>query len=143
MLGNLAKWLRVMGCDAHYQPFYKEGVIDCLVHEGRLLLSKNRRVVEMYNPSLFIASEKVQTQLHEILKKGYFSFDKSQWFTRCLVCNIQLKTIPLQEAKTRIPEYIYYQNNAEIHVCTSCGRYFWPGSHKTRMINQILDWKLF
>ena len=27
MLGRLAKWLRVLGYDTLYQPFYKRGVI--------------------------------------------------------------------------------------------------------------------
>jgi len=142
MLGRLSKWLRVMGCDAHYQSFYKEGIIDGFIRDGRLLLSRNRRIIDKYNPSLFIESEQVQTQLQEIRKKGYISLNRSQWFTRCLVCNIQLERISLEDAKVHIPEYIFSQNNSGIHFCTSCGRYFWPGSHKTRMMSQVSEWLL-
>jgi len=142
MLGRLSKWLRVMGCDAHYQPYYGPGMIDVLVRDGRLLLSRNRRMTEIYTPSLFIETDHLRTQLREIIKKGYLFPDNSQWFTRCLVCNIPLKKISIEEAKTRIPEYIFTQNTPGIHFCPSCRRYFWPGSHKTRMMNQISEWNL-
>lgn len=142
MLGRLSKWLRVMGYDTHYQPFYGAGFIDALIRDGRLLLSRNRRMTELYTPSLFIKTDHVRTQLQEIIKKGYLTPDDSRWFTRCLVCNIPLKKIPIEEAKAQIPDYIYTQNNPDIHLCSSCGRYFWPGSHKTRMMKQLSEWDL-
>jgi len=142
MLGRLSKWLRVMGCDTHYQPFYKDGMLDVFIRDDRLLLSRNRRIIGKYNPSLFIGTDHVRTQLQEIIKKGYLSLDNSQWFTRCLVCNTLLKRIPLVDIKATIPEYILSQNNSGIHFCPSCGRYFWPGSHITRMMNQVSEWNL-
>lgn len=141
MLGRLSKWLRVMGYDTHYQPFYGPEMIKVLMRDGRLLLSRNRRMTEIYTPALFIETDQVRTQLQEIIKKGYLSLDDSQWFTRCLICNIPLKKISMEDAKAHIPEYIT-QNNPDIHFCPSCGRYFWPGSHKTRMMNQISEWNL-
>jgi len=142
MLGRLSKWLRVMGCDTHYQPFYGSGMIDVFIRDGRLLLSRNRRLIEKYNPSLFIGTDHIRTQLQEIIKKGYLSPDSSQWFTRCLICNIPLKKISMEDAEAQIPEYIFSQNNSGIHFCPSCGRYFWPGSHKIRMMTQLSAWQL-
>lgn len=142
MLGHLSKWLRVMGCDTHYQPFYKDGMLDVLIRDGRLLLSRNRRIIEKYNPSLFIGTDHVRTQLKEIIKKGYLTLDSSRWFTRCLVCNTLLRRVSIEDAKAHIPEYISSQDNSSIHYCASCGRYFWPGSHRTRMMNQISEWCL-
>jgi uncharacterized protein len=140
MLGRLSKWLRVMGYDTHYQPFYKEGIIDGFIRDERLLLSRNRQTTNKYDPSLLIVSEQIGTQLQEIFKKGYIYLDKSRWFTRCLICNIQLEKISIENIKVQIPEYIFSQNNPRIHFCPCCGRYFWPGSHKTRMISQISKW---
>ncbi|MBN1626305.1 MAG: Mut7-C RNAse domain-containing protein [Deltaproteobacteria bacterium] len=143
MLGRLSKWLRVMGCDTHYQPFYRSEIIDMSIREGRLLLTRNRRMTEKYHPSLLIETDNVRTQLQEILKKGYLTLDSSRWFTRCLVCNIPLKKIPIEESKAQIPDYIFNQNKPDIYLCPSCGRYFWPGSHKTRMMKQLSEWNLF
>ena len=38
MLGRLAKWLRVLGYDTHYQSHYKKGVIEAHVQKGCRLL---------------------------------------------------------------------------------------------------------
>jgi uncharacterized protein with PIN domain len=140
MLGRLSKWLRIMGYDTHYQPFYNGVAIDFIMKEGCLLLTRNKRLVNKYIPSYLINSEHVGTQLQEMAKSGYLHLDRSQWFSRCLVCNTHLQSISPEEAKAHIPEYIFTQNISGLHFCPSCGRYFWPGSHKTRMMSQISKW---
>jgi uncharacterized protein len=144
MLGRLAKWLRVMGYDTHYpQPSYKEGLIGCGAGEGRLLLSRNKRIIERYQHSLLIVAEDVRTQLKEMSDNGCLPLDRSRWFTRCLICNMPFKKISLEDARAYIPEYILSQNSDVIHFCPSCKRYFWPGSHRTRMLDQISLWRLY
>ncbi|MFC1820614.1 Mut7-C RNAse domain-containing protein [Thermodesulfobacteriota bacterium] len=140
MLGRLAKWLRVMGCDTHYQPYYNEGVIDRLVHEGRLLLSRHSSIIDQYPNSLLILSDHVKEQLQEIRSKAHLRVDRSKWFRRCLTCNIPLKDVSIEDARENIPEYVFYQNITSVRFCPSCSRYFWPGSHRNRMINQLKEW---
>ena len=141
MLGRLAKWLRVMGFYAHYQPFYREGEINRLVHDGMLLLSRRRAITEQYKNSLLIDSDKVKWQLQELRDTGYINQqDRTKWFTRCLACNIPLKEISAKDARENIPEYIYYRDKKGIHYCPSCSRHFWPGSHRDHMIRQLEEW---
>lgn len=140
MLGRLAKWLRVIGCDTHYQPFYKEGVIARLMQDRRIFLSCSRTVIEQYPNSLHIKSNKLKGQLQEIRDIGYISNDRSKWFGRCLNCNISLKQVSVEDARENIPEHVFYQNIAGIHFCPSCTRYFWPGSHRHNMIKQLEEW---
>jgi uncharacterized protein with PIN domain len=140
MLGRLSKWLRVIGYDTVYRSVYREGEIHDYMGEGRVLLSRNRRLVERYNYSLLIESDHAGTQIRETVKKGYLLLNKSQWFSRCLVCNVPFQNVSREEAQTHIPEYIFSQNISALHLCPSCGRYFWPGSHKARMVSQISEW---
>ena len=140
MLGRLAKWLRVMGFDTHYQPFYKEGVINNLVHAGRMLLSRHRSVINRYSSSMLILSDHVKEQLQEIQREGYFRGEWPKWFTRCLICNTPLKNVSIEDALENIPEYVFYQTVKRVRFCPSCTQYFWPGSHKDRMINQLEEW---
>jgi uncharacterized protein with PIN domain len=141
MLGKLAKWLRVMGFDTHYQPVYKDVTIRELVNEGRLLLSRHYGLVKMYPHSLLILSDKVPLQLEEIRARGYLTGDiKKRWFTRCLLCNTLLEEASIDDASKCIPDYIVHQNIKELHFCPSCRRYFWPGSHRYRMVNQLNHW---
>jgi uncharacterized protein with PIN domain len=51
-----------------------------------------------------------------------------------------LQTAAVGEAREGIPEYVYYQGLTKIRTCPSCGRYFWPGSHRERMIEQLTTW---
>ena len=140
MLGKLAKWLRIMGYDTHYQPFYKEGVIEQLVHEDRRLLSRHRATIEQYPNSILILSDHVKEQLYEIRNRGNLIFERANWFSRCLICNVNLEEVEAIEARENVPEYIFYENIIDIRFCPSCCRYYWPGSHRERMIRQLDEW---
>jgi uncharacterized protein with PIN domain len=140
MLGRLAKWLRIMGIDAHYQSSYKKMEIECLLKKGRILLTGNRTLKENLNPSILICSDKVQYQLMEIKKNGLLPSTDKNWFKRCIRCNIPLQSVDIDDARGRIPEYIISQNIKGIQRCPSCNRYFWPGSHRERMLEQIKGW---
>jgi len=142
MLGKLAKWLRVMGFDAHYQPVYKLGEIDKLHSGGRLLLTRNSAITSLFRPSLLINADRIKHQLYEVKDKGFLPIDKGKWFSRCLSCNIPLMTVSPKSTHSDIPEYILMRSNTGISHCPSCNRCFWKGSHRKKMINQITEWSL-
>jgi len=140
MLGKLAKWLRVMGYDTHYQSYYKKGEIETYLNEGRLLLSRSRSVTELFPNSLLILSNHVKDQLQELMDASLISSDNSRWFSRCILCNVVLNQAKKEEARDRVPDYVFSQNINGIRYCPSCDRYFWPGSHKEKMISLMVDW---
>ncbi|MDY7038133.1 MAG: Mut7-C RNAse domain-containing protein [Thermodesulfobacteriota bacterium] len=141
MLGKLAKWLRVMGYDTHYQSFYNEGVIEQLMHEGRRLLSRHRATIEQYPNSILILSDHVKEQLDEIRTWGGLKCGRSHWFSRCLICNVNLEEADAVKARENVPEHVFYESFADnIRFCPSCCRYYWPGSHRKMMIRQLGEW---
>lgn len=140
MLGRLAKWLRVMGYDTHYQSFYRKEDMETLIHRGRTLLSRHKKTIDQYPGSLMIQSDRVKEQLHEIRFGFQLEPDRSQWFTRCLICNVLLIRTQSKSIRANIPDYILYNNPSHLRVCPSCGRYFWPGSHRENMLNHLEDW---
>jgi uncharacterized protein with PIN domain len=140
MLGRLSKWLRVMGYDAHYQSHYEEGLFERLVGEGRRLLSRRTSLVDRYTNAVWIQSDHVHEQLQELREKVGLAADRSNWFTRCLVCNVPLKKISSDTSLESVPDYILHQEFPDIHSCPVCGRFFWPGSHRTRMTLQLEEW---
>ncbi|MBW1765757.1 MAG: hypothetical protein JRJ65_01755 [Deltaproteobacteria bacterium] len=140
MLGRLAKWLRVMGFDTHYQPFYQEGMVESLMREGRLLLSRRRSTADRYPESLFIRSDHVKDQLLELRENGYLTYCRSSWFARCIICNLPLRNVAAEDARENVPEYVFYQNITGIRFCPSCSRYFWPGTHRRKMIRLLDEW---
>jgi uncharacterized protein with PIN domain len=142
MLGRLAKWLRVLGYDTLYQPSYKQDVIENAVREGRKLLSRHRPTVAHYVNAILIRSDHVKDQLYEIKNAGALTSERSEWFSRCLLCNVLLQRAEGTDALANVPEYVFYQSASGIRVCPSCGRYFWPGSHRERMVRQLEEWGL-
>ena len=73
MLGKLAKWLRVLGYDTHYQGYYGPGVIAQLVKDNRLLLSRHNETVNRYLGTLLIMHG-TNILLNWILIFGNFGF---------------------------------------------------------------------
>jgi uncharacterized protein with PIN domain len=142
MLGSLAKWLRVLGCDAHYRSHYREGSLGVLLEEGRLLLSRNRKTVRLHAGSVLIRSDRVGEQLREMRSAGLTHSRQERWFTRCLRCNAPLEKVPPPESMREIPEYVFFERPDEISRCPSCGRYYWPGTHRERMMVQLREWGL-
>ena len=140
MLGRLAKWLRILGYDTHYQPFYQGPVMDQYIKDGRLLLSRKRSTTENYTNSFLIKADTVKSQLNEMRNSNYIKSARSMWLTRCLVCNSLLQKASPETARDMVPEYVYNQNHKDIRFCGSCEHYLWPGSHRDRIINQLKMW---
>ena len=140
MLGKLSKWLRIMGYDTHYQSFYTKERISHLVDDGRILLSRHSSTVQQYPNSLLIRSDHVKEQIHEMKSKDYLTLQRSEWFNRCLICNVLLRKAEAEYARENVPEYVFHNNMTEIRFCPSCNRYFWPGNHRKNMIEQLEEW---
>ncbi len=141
-LGKLAKWLRIMGFDAHYQTSYNNMEIGIHIKDGRTLLTRNMVLMISHKPSFMIHSDKVQDQLIEMKKYGFLPVAYNEWFRRCIKCNIPLMSVQLEDARGRIPEHVLSQNTGGVKFCPSCKRYLWPGSHRVNMLNQIKNWGL-
>lgn len=140
MLGRLATWLRVLGYDTHYQSYYLDEEIVGLMRQNRWLATRRSTRWEQCRKTACLHSEQVGEQLKELLAKLELQPEFSGWFTRCLRCNVILETVADEEAMEKVPEYVFYQSRGKIKVCRSCGRYFWPGSHRKRMLKQLTAW---
>ncbi len=141
-LGTLAKWLKIMGFDAHYQSLYNGDEIEKLLKEGRILITKNRHLQGRLNPLILITQNKIRDQLLELKNPWFLPMDRKFWFRRCIRCNVLLHSVQTRDARGRIPDFVIHQNTGEVKFCPKCKRYFWPGSHRVRMIMQLETWGL-
>jgi uncharacterized protein len=141
-LGKLARWLKIMGFNAHYQSVYINGEIEKLLNDGRILLTKDHKLKDRLTPSILINYNNIKDQLMELRNPGFLPVDRKYWFRRCIDCNILLHNVQTKNVRGRIPDYIIHQNAGKIKFCPKCKRYFWPGSHRARMIEQLEIWRL-
>jgi uncharacterized protein len=140
MLGRLAKWLRIMGYDAHYRAFYKPGQVHSLVKEGRVFLTRNTQCIGRCKGLVFVRSDHVQDQLRQLRQEGLIEVDRAAWFTRCMLCNEPLLPAPFEAVSEKVPDHVLLENPSGIRFCPTCNRFFWPGSHKKKMLSQLRVW---
>jgi len=142
MLGRLATWLRILGYDTYYQSRYPKGELADLMRQDRRLVTRDRKRRRLSPEVIFLHSDQVGEQLKELFEQLDLDPDQSKWFARCLRCNTVLEAADSEEAMERVPEYVFYESRGKIRVCRGCGRYFWPGSHRERMLKQLNAWSL-
>ncbi|MDZ7699584.1 MAG: Mut7-C RNAse domain-containing protein [Deltaproteobacteria bacterium] len=140
MLGKLAKWLRVMGHDARYRSFYKDGTLEVFMTRGRILLTRHHQRARLPGHSILLHKNRVDEQLAELSETVDLKSDPDLLFSRCIRCNTLLEDAPGETALEAVPEYIFYHHPGQIRFCPTCERYYWPGSHRMRMADQLRAW---
>ncbi len=106
--------------------------------EGRVILTRDSKLIPKRpgDRIIRIIEDKPFLQVKELIKKGLITIDESKIFSRCLICNLLITEIPLEEAEGRVPDFIFYQKK-DFYKCPRCGRVYWHGSHKENMQKRI------
>ena len=116
MLGRLARWLRIMGCDAAFDAEIPDAdLVRRALEEDRVILTRDRALPEEWRvPRLLIVeSESLLDQLRQVTCA--FGLDwRSRLFTRCSRCNMELEPASHDDVA------------------------YWSGSHIARM-RRVLD----
>ncbi|MFH1339292.1 MAG: Mut7-C RNAse domain-containing protein [Candidatus Omnitrophota bacterium] len=130
-LGRLAKWLRILGYDAVY--FSRANFPSLLIQalrDNRIILTRNSRFIDKVRAakSLQIKSDEVSRQLKQVLKDLNIKPEPGKMFSRCIICNTELRGIEKQQVTDKVPEYVF-RTQEEFFTCPSCWRIYWPGTH--------------
>jgi uncharacterized protein with PIN domain len=139
MLGKLARWMRVLGCDVEYFPSIGDReLVKLAAGSGRLILTRDTLLVrrrEARSNHFFVEGDDFRSQLRQVVER--FAIDPSDRFlTRCLECNALLAEIGKSAVRERVPAYIY-ETQAEFRSCPICSRIFWQGTHRHGMAMEI------
>jgi hypothetical protein len=140
MLGKLAKYLRILGLDAEYIKDLKD-----LKHyngqtDAPYFLTRTTRKMA-YERTIFIRSDKVKEQLHEIKEMIRPFIDHDKIMNRCIECNVQLMNVQKNNIEQKVPEFVFHQYG-QFRECPKCGKVYWEGSHTTgmkRLIQEIME----
>ena len=129
-LGRLAKWLRILGLDALYiESKNRSQLIITSLQEGRVILTRDQRMSPVSGIRILkIRDDHVRKQLKQVLDELDIKLKDAGLFTRCVICNRQLKDIEKEKIKGKVPEYVY-NSQQDFVICPECGRVYWQGSH--------------
>ncbi len=141
MLGKLARWLRALGCDVEYFPEIGDAeLVDRAARTGRLILTRDTLLAlrrGARDNHFFVTGDHFRDQLRLVVE--HFAIDPVEHFlTRCLECNDILLEADRTAMHGRVPPYVY-ATQAAFRVCPSCGRIYWQGTHRERMLKEVAE----
>lgn len=125
MLGRLARWLRLLGYDAPLLPEPPR-----IIAQDEVLLTRRQRL-QGRPRVVFVAHDRLEDQLRQVIAELSLSPEPRLFFTRCLDCNLPVEPIDRAQAAGLVPDYVLDTAPA-FQRCPGCGRVFWPGSHGKR-----------
>jgi len=135
MLGKLAKWLRILGCDVAFDPAVPDGEIGARARrEGRVILTRDTLLIrrrEVRENHFFVCGDSWRDQLRQVV--AHFRIDPSAGlFTRCVRCNEPLAEVDKPLVAGKVPPYVYRTQEA-FGSCARCGRIYWKATHWEEM----------
>lgn len=140
MLGQLAKWLRILGYDARYlRDVDDEEVLAVAVEEDRVLVSRD---VELVGRAKRAGAEAVELgkldphdQLDEVVEVLGLTVTEERLLSRCSVCNVAVEEVAPDRVQDEVPEgasgYDVYRR------CPDCGRVYWEGTHVEEIRDRV------
>lgn len=139
MLGRLARWMRVLGCDVAYFPAIGDReLVELAESSGRLILTRDTLLVRRRwarENHFLVEGDDFRSQLRQVVER--FAIDPNASFlTRCLACNALIEEIGKGSVRERVPTYIY-ETHEGFRVCPICNRIYWQGTHRQGMAGEI------
>jgi uncharacterized protein with PIN domain len=140
MLGNLAKWLRILGYDTDYVSSRDDNELVRIARaEGRILLTRDHQLAKRRGlQSLLIEHDALEAQLGQVIQALGLALDNP--FTRCPVCNAPLEQITGEEAAPHVPPFVL-RTQPVFRRCPICQRIFWRGTHWQRMKEALAKYR--
>ncbi|MBS3781546.1 MAG: Mut7-C RNAse domain-containing protein [Candidatus Thermoplasmatota archaeon] len=133
MLGQTAKWLRLLGVDAAYAPKGEDEKLQEIAdEEDRVIITRDKELGSEENAILV---EKKPPE--KIIKKVLDEYDvEIKPLTRCSKCNGVVEKVEKEEVEGEVPENVFELND-EFWCCVGCGQYYWRGSHWEKIMEKI------
>ena len=130
MMGKLARWLRILGYDTFFDCSIDDNqLLMIATAEMRILLTKDRELAA--KGGYLVLAKSWRDELKGVVRAFHLEKDIKP-FTRCPVCNGELKEIEREDAEKLVPP-IAFKNATKFSICKKCGRVYWDGSHMARM----------
>ncbi len=129
MLGRLARWLRLLGCDVVYD---RDGEDSALLAKAladkRVLLTADCELAQRAKSSGYlVCAEGTEKQLREVVCR--FEIEPKLYGDRCAECNGLVTEVPRESVVGEVPKYTFLTHK-KFFRCENCQRVFWEGSHR-------------
>jgi len=132
--GALARYLRMLGFDALYEPGWEDRrIADIAARERRIVLTRDRDLLMhgAITHGCYVRGVRPREQLAEVVSRLDLKGSCAP-FTRCMTCNTKLDAVARSQVAARLPAGTagYYD---QFSICPGCRKIYWPGSHYRAM----------
>lgn len=133
-LGQLARYLRMMGIDTWYETDCSDPKLARIADEQtRILLTRDLGLLKrgQVRRGAFIRAQAPRQQLAEVVDRFPFEGHVDP-LTRCLECNLPLREASSRAVEDQVPPRALEEYDHFVQ-CPSCEQVFWEGTHVERM----------
>jgi uncharacterized protein with PIN domain len=144
MMGNLARWLRVLGVDTEYsRRFTDSEILSVAFREGRVVITKDlglhRRALKLGLRSVYIPPDTtdVVEMLVIVARELGLSIEFDKGSTRCPICNTKLSVVSKAQVSTIVPPEVLNRYDT-FWYCPRCHKAYWQGNH-WKTISDVIE----
>ncbi|MFH0931374.1 MAG: Mut7-C RNAse domain-containing protein [Candidatus Zixiibacteriota bacterium] len=141
-LGKLAKWLRTLGYDTLFSMDIEDTeLVSKALKDNRIILSRDtelKRFKSAEKNFLLLSSNNPLEQLKEVLRKYNLKPEQENLFTRCMVCNQVLVSVPKKEVENKVPPFVFKTQESFVY-CSKCDKLYWGGTHVKNLKKKIIE----
>lgn len=134
MLGDVMKWLRILGFEAIYTKGWSDRALIEKARRGLVLITSDRELFKTSSAHglacILLEEKSVKDKLVHIFRD--LDLKPSLETTRCAVCGGRLEILRKGMPKGADSRRIVW-------TCTKCGKMYWRGSHWRNIGKMIAD----
>lgn len=144
MLGDVARWLRLLGFDAAYagSQAADDELLEGSVREGRILATRDvalaQRAQKRGVPCVRLSGGSRTRELEALLRGVGAIIDRARCFTRCTHCNHPLERVEPVQVQEKVPPAAWAAH-ASFSRCTGCGHVYWEGTHVAEIEREVQE----
>ncbi len=138
-LGKLARYLRVLGFDTHFDESIDDNaLLRIAASEERYLLTRDHKLSSKSIPHglLILENDDPLNQLSIVIQKLDLRIDPRLLFNRCSRCNHLCHIVDKQTISEEVFPFIL-KTQEIIKQCPSCRRFYWKGSHYKALLGKL------
>ncbi len=133
MLGQTAKWLRLLGIDAEYAPKGEdEKLLEIANQEDRVIITRDKELGSEEN-AVLVDKEPPEKIIKEVIQEYDVEINP---LSRCSKCNRVVEKVEQTKVEGKVPENVF-KLNEEFWYCDRCDQYYWKGSHWEKIMDKI------
>lgn len=142
MVGRLARYLRMLGCDTVYaRGWSDEAIARYAATEERVLVTRDRALARRAAGSVLLTSPRLEDQFRAV-RAALPDLPTDVRFDRCTRCNgtLHREDPPAAAERAEGVPWDRVDRGLPLYRCGECGHRYWEGTHTKEVRHRAREW---